>query len=60
VPSLYRGLQLPELAQNRAMLARGGAIDRTAQELQKVMLEAGLLPATAIAEAVADARFLPG
>jgi NitT/TauT family transport system substrate-binding protein len=59
VASLYRGLQLPELAQNRAMLARGGAIDRTARELQKVMLEAGLLPATALAEAVADARFLP-
>jgi NitT/TauT family transport system substrate-binding protein len=59
VASLYRGLQLPELAQNRVMLARGGAIDRTAQELQKVMLEAGLLPATALAEAVADARFLP-
>ena len=59
VASLYRGLQLPELAQNRAMLARGGAIDRTAQELQKVMLEAGLLPASSLAEAVADSRFLP-
>jgi NitT/TauT family transport system substrate-binding protein len=59
VASLYRGLQLPELAQNRAMLARGGAIDRTVQELQKVMLEAGLLPASSLAEAVADSRFLP-
>jgi NitT/TauT family transport system substrate-binding protein len=59
VASLYRGLQLPELAQNRAMLARGGAIDRTAQELQRVMLEAGLLPASSLAEAVADSRFLP-
>jgi hypothetical protein len=52
-------LRLPELAQNRAMLARGGAIDRAAQELQKVMLEAGLLPATSFAEAVSDDRFLP-
>jgi NitT/TauT family transport system substrate-binding protein len=59
VPSLYRGLQLPELAENRTMLARGGAIDRTAQALQQVMLEAGLLPASSLAEAVADVRFLP-
>jgi NitT/TauT family transport system substrate-binding protein len=59
VASLYRGLQLPELAQNRAMLTPGAAIDRTAQELQKVMLEAGLLPASSLAQAVADARFLP-
>lgn len=59
VGSLYRGLQLPELAQNRVMLARGGSIDRTVQELQKVMLEAGLLPASSLAEALADSRFLP-
>ena len=56
---VYRGLELPELAQNRAMLAPGGAIDRTARELQQVMLEAGLLPASSVAQAVADARFLP-
>jgi NitT/TauT family transport system substrate-binding protein len=59
VASLYRGLRLPELAQNRAMLARDGVIDRTAKDLQKVMMEAGLLPASALAEAVADSRFLP-
>jgi NitT/TauT family transport system substrate-binding protein len=61
VAALYRGLQLPELAQNRAMLAPGGTIDQTAKDLQTVMLEAGLLPATAVAqaEAVADSRFLP-
>ncbi len=59
VASLYRGLQLPELEQNRTMLAHGGAIDRTAQELQQVMLEAGLLPASTLAEAVADTRYLP-
>ena len=56
---VYRGLQLPELAQNRAMLAPGAAIDRTARELQQVMLEAGLLPASSVAQAGADARFLP-
>jgi NitT/TauT family transport system substrate-binding protein len=59
VASLYRGLQLPELAENRTMLARGGSIDRTAQELQSVMVEAGLLPASSLVDAVADARFLP-
>jgi NitT/TauT family transport system substrate-binding protein len=59
IASLYRGLQLPELAQNRAMLARDGAIDRTALELQQVMREAGLLPANAVVQAVADAHFLP-
>lgn len=59
VGALYRGLQLPNLAQNRAMLERGGVIDRSAQELQKVMLEAGLLSASSLAQAVADSRFLP-
>ena len=59
VASLYRGLHLPELTQNRAMLARDGAIDRTARELQNVMLEAGLLPASPVAQDVADSRFLP-
>lgn len=59
VASLYRGLQLPELEKNRAMLARDGAIDRTARELQLVMLEAGLLPASSLAEAVADSSYLP-
>jgi NitT/TauT family transport system substrate-binding protein len=59
VASLYRGLQLPELAQNRSMLAPNGAIDRTTLELQTVMAEAGLLPASPVAQPVADARFLP-
>jgi NitT/TauT family transport system substrate-binding protein len=59
VASLYRGLQLPDLARNRTMLAPDGVIDRTAQELQQVMLEARLLPASSLPEAVADFRFLP-
>jgi NitT/TauT family transport system substrate-binding protein len=59
VMALFRGLELPDLARNRAMLARGGAIDQTAQELQKLMLEAGLLPPASIVQALADARFLP-
>jgi hypothetical protein len=41
------------------MLAPDGVIDRTAQELQQVMLEARLLPASSLPEAVADFRFLP-
>jgi NitT/TauT family transport system substrate-binding protein len=59
VMALYRGLQLPDLARNRAMLARGGAIDQTTQELQKLMLEAGLLPPASLVQALADPRFLP-
>lgn len=59
VMALYRGLQLPDLARNRAMLARGGAIDQTTQELQKLMLEAGLLPPASVLQALADPRFLP-
>jgi NitT/TauT family transport system substrate-binding protein len=59
VMALYRGLQLPDLARNRAMLARGGAIDQTTLELQKLMLEAGLLPPASVLQALADPRFLP-
>jgi NitT/TauT family transport system substrate-binding protein len=56
---LYRGLQLPDLAQNRAMLAHGGAVDRSAQALQELMVQAGLLPRASVLQALADPRFLP-
>jgi NitT/TauT family transport system substrate-binding protein len=59
VMALFRGLELPDLARNRAMLAPGGAIDQTAQELQRVMLDAGLLPAASLLQALAEPRFLP-
>jgi hypothetical protein len=59
VAALYRGLRLPDRAQNAAMLAPGGAIDRTARELQQVMVQAGLLPSTSVQQVLADPRFLP-
>jgi len=59
VMGLYRGLRLPDLADNRQMLARGGAVDVTSQELQKLMLEAGLLPQNSVLQDLTDARYLP-
>jgi NitT/TauT family transport system substrate-binding protein len=59
VMDLYRGLYLPDLADNRQMLARGGAVDATSRELQKVMVEAGLLPASSVLHEMSDPRFLP-
>ena len=59
VMALFRGLQLPDLAQNRAMLQVGGTVDQTASALQKVMLEAGLLPVAPVLQALSDPRFLP-
>jgi NitT/TauT family transport system substrate-binding protein len=59
VMALFRGLQLPDLAQNRAMLRAGGTVDQAASTLQNVMHEAGLLPADTVLPALADPRFLP-
>ena len=59
VTALYRGLRLPGLAENRAMLSPGGVVDSTARELQKVMVEAGLLPQTAVLQQLSDPGFLP-
>ncbi len=59
VMALYRGLQLPELAQNRDMLAAGASVDQTAQALQNLMVAAGLLGPATLQQAVADAQFLP-
>jgi NitT/TauT family transport system substrate-binding protein len=59
VQALFRGLQLPDLAQNRAMLTAGGTVDQTAGALQKIMQGAGLLPATPDLAALAEPRFLP-
>lgn len=59
VPALYRGLRLPDLARNRIMLEHGGAIDQTAKDLQKVMVEAGLLSPSSVLPTLAEPRFLP-
>lgn len=59
VMALYRGLRLPGLAQNRAMLAAGGAVDQTAHMLQMLMVAADLLPRAAVLQAMADPQFLP-
>lgn len=59
VMALYRGLRLPDLAQNRAMLAPGGSVDQTAQALQGPMVQAQLLPRAAVQRGLADAQYLP-
>lgn len=59
VMQLYRGLDLPDLARNRNMLAAGGTVDQTAQSLQQVMLAAGLLQPQDALPSLTDASFLP-
>lgn len=58
VADLFRGLKLPDLAENAEMLRKGGRFDATTQELQRVMLEAGLLPQSAAVRDLSDASFL--
>lgn len=45
VQALYRGLQLPDLAQNRLMLAAGGTVDQAAHALQQTLADPRFLPA---------------
>jgi ABC-type nitrate/sulfonate/bicarbonate transport system substrate-binding protein len=59
VLALYRGLRLPDLAQNRLMLAAGGSVDQAAQALHMLMVAADLLPHTAVLQGLADPQFLP-
>jgi NitT/TauT family transport system substrate-binding protein len=59
VMDLYRGLHLPDLAHNRLMLAPGGTIDQTAQDLQRVMVDAGLMRPSSVLQSLSDPRFLP-
>lgn len=58
VMGLYRGLRQPDRAQNHTMLAPGGMVDQTTQQLQMVMVEAGLLQPAAVLQALAEPRFL--
>jgi hypothetical protein len=54
VMALLQGLQLPDLAQNRRMLAAGGSVEQAAQALQLQRAQAG-----GLAQALADPQYLP-
>ncbi|OYU42189.1 MAG: hypothetical protein CFE44_25425, partial [Burkholderiales bacterium PBB4] len=59
VAAMFQGLHVPDLPTNRRMLAPDGAFHRTSQELQRVMVEAGLLRKISHAKEIADLRLLP-
>ncbi len=59
VPLAYRGLSLPDVAENRRLLSPGGQLHATAQELQRVLFEAGLIRKLAPPGDLMDTRFLP-
>jgi NitT/TauT family transport system substrate-binding protein len=59
VSSAFKGLHLPDLQENRKMLANGGTVHETSHELMRVMFEAGLLPNMTDAHELAEPRFLP-
>ena len=60
VPAAYAGVELPDLAANKAWLeGTSPRIRKSAEELQQVMLDAKLLKAPAALEALADPTFLP-
>lgn len=59
VPGAFRGLSLPDVAENRRLLGAGGQLTVTAQELQRVMFEAGLIRKIAQPSDLVDTRFLP-
>lgn len=59
VPASLRGLQLPDVSENRRLLEQGGNFHRTALELQRVMFEAGLLRKQSELRELVDTRYLP-
>lgn len=60
VPAAYDGLELPGLDENHALLAgRPPALEQSAAELGRVMLQARLLPMLPSPDGLADARWLP-
>ena len=59
VLAAFRGLSLPNAAENRRLLGAGGQLIATAQELQRVMFEAGLIRKIALPGDLVDTRFLP-
>jgi NitT/TauT family transport system substrate-binding protein len=59
VPAAYRGLLLPDLAENRNMLRSGGLLEQSAQVIQRVFLAAGLLRQAVPTVSLIDTQFLP-
>lgn len=55
----FKGLQLPDAAENRRLLAPGGSFERVSNDLQRVMVAAGLLTRVADLRELCDDRFLP-
>jgi NitT/TauT family transport system substrate-binding protein len=59
VARAFRGLKLPNVAENRALLGPGGAAQAPIQALMAVMLRGGLLKRPLDVSNVLDPRFLP-
>jgi NitT/TauT family transport system substrate-binding protein len=60
VPAAFSGLELPDIDQNHAWLDQTPSrLDRTAADMAKVMLSAGLLSRAVSVSQLGDARFLP-
>ena len=59
VVAAFRGLALPDAAQNREMMRHGGSFERTLTGLQQLMVEATLLPRVQALGDIVDLRFLP-
>jgi NitT/TauT family transport system substrate-binding protein len=59
VASAFRGLRLPDSAANRELLKPGGRFAGTFHQLQKLMMERGLMGQSVSFEQLVDPRFLP-
>jgi NitT/TauT family transport system substrate-binding protein len=59
VPTAYRGLLLPDLAENRNMLRSGGLLEQSAQVIQRVFLAAGVLRQPVPLANLIDLQYLP-
>jgi NitT/TauT family transport system substrate-binding protein len=59
VANAFRGLKLPNVAENRALLSPGGAAQAPTQALMAVMLRNGLLKRPLDVSHVFDPQFLP-
>ena len=59
VPDAYRGLLLPDLAENRNMLRPGGQLEQSVQEIQRVFLAAGVLRQPVPTAKLIDLQYLP-
>jgi ABC-type nitrate/sulfonate/bicarbonate transport system substrate-binding protein len=59
VPAAYRGLLLPDLAENRNMLRSGGLLEQSVQVIQRVFLAAGVLRQPMSTASLIDTQFLP-